>query len=354
MSSPETPAKTDLPGLTATDSNSGAEPVGDDYDRRYYLHGLGLPYVESEPHWKRFFGEVADGIIRQLSPGTVLDAGCATGFLVAALAERGVDSSGVDISTYAVEHAVSGAEGRLQVRTLGETLGGPWDLITCIEVLEHLPVSDVQTAIDNICSATDRIVFSSTPHDFAEASHVSVKPTAIWVEWFGERGFFRGTDLDLSYLSPWALVLERRSLSPAQVAHAYETELEPLREEVVAKRAELLAASRRLGELETALRGGRGLLSDHDPAFISADRVLGLLDQIIGLRAELAEAKYQQDRTLRVARAEMRRSMQEAQDRALASEQRVEEVLSSRSWRLGQAVIRPARGLGRVLRRASG
>ena len=39
------------------------------YDAGYYHEHLGgIPYTRSEPHWMRFFGEVADGIIADVAP----------------------------------------------------------------------------------------------------------------------------------------------------------------------------------------------------------------------------------------------------------------------------------------------
>ena len=62
-----------------------------------------MPYEEE--NWRQFFGGVADAIVAQLAPKTVLDAGCAKGFLVAALRERGVDASGFDLSEVAIAEA---------------------------------------------------------------------------------------------------------------------------------------------------------------------------------------------------------------------------------------------------------
>jgi SAM-dependent methyltransferase len=321
-----------------------ANPTAADYDRRYYKSGLGPPYDESEPHWTHFFGAVADGIVRQLAPRTVLDAGCATGFLVAALAERGVDSAGVDISDYAIDSAVSGARGRLKVQSLTEPLNGRWDLIVCIEVLEHMPSEDIQTAIDNLCACTDTILFSSTPHDFLEPSHINVQPVARWIAWFAQRGFFRRTDLDTSFLSPWAAVLQKSDPTIVDLAFAYESELAPLREELVTKRSALLDANRQIGELREHAAAGRGLLLDSDKEFESKERVLSLIDEVIGLQTELAELRYQHDRELDIVVREKLRlesSIADLTARAEASEARVEEVLASRSWRIGQTVIRP-------------
>lgn len=68
------------------------------YDAYYYAHGCGtLPY-ERNAGWLQFFGSVADHIVRDIQPRTVLDAGCAIGLLVEVLRDRGVDAHGIDIS----------------------------------------------------------------------------------------------------------------------------------------------------------------------------------------------------------------------------------------------------------------
>ena len=84
---------------------------------------------------------------------------------------------------------------------------------------------------------------------------------------------------------------------------------------------------------------------DDEAHLTVGDRTLALIDQIIGLQAELAEERYRHDRELEgfVARErEFRESVEEVNNRASELATRLEEVLTSRSWRLGQAVLRPA------------
>jgi hypothetical protein len=61
-----------------------------------------MPYERNE-HWLTFFGAIADSIVQEIQPDSVLDAGCAMGFLVEALRQRDVEAFGVDISEYAIE-----------------------------------------------------------------------------------------------------------------------------------------------------------------------------------------------------------------------------------------------------------
>ena len=68
------------------------DPVQSLYDETYYRCHCGhIPYERSD-FWLRFFHSIADQIVRALRPRRVLDAGCAKGFLVEALWERGVQA----------------------------------------------------------------------------------------------------------------------------------------------------------------------------------------------------------------------------------------------------------------------
>jgi 2-polyprenyl-3-methyl-5-hydroxy-6-metoxy-1,4-benzoquinol methylase len=70
-------------------------------------------------------------------PSSLLDVGCGRGPLVSALAERGVEAYGIDISEAPIDAAPAEVRNRLSVGP-AEKLTGTWDLITCVEVLQHL------------------------------------------------------------------------------------------------------------------------------------------------------------------------------------------------------------------------
>ncbi len=99
--------------------------------------------------------------------------------------------------------------------------------MSCIEVLEHMSPADAQVAIDNIAAVTDRLLFSSSPGDHDEPTHVNTRPTAQWAAWFAERGFFRRTDVDLSFLSPWAVLFERGELDAPHADPALRAAVRP-------------------------------------------------------------------------------------------------------------------------------
>ena len=117
------------------------------YDRNYYQNSCGIPYERNE-HWLYFFGTIADEIVRSLNPKKVLDAGCAWGFLVESLWDRGVESWGFDISDYAFDKVRPDMKKYCSVGSLIEPIDTKFDLITCIEVLEHIPENDARQAVE--------------------------------------------------------------------------------------------------------------------------------------------------------------------------------------------------------------
>ena len=228
----------------------------EDYSGTYYDHAhLGGydNYSWDNEEWRRFFLSLAERIVGIANPRTVLDVGCARGLFVQALAARGVDASGIDISEHAVASAHADVRDRLRVASATEPLGGPYDLVSCIEVLEHLSPVDAQLAIDAITGAADLVLFSSSPGDHDEATHINTRPTAQWAAWFAERGFYRRTDVDLSFLSPWAVLFERDELTLHTLTQRYEHQLVALTTELVQKRQALLDSHRRISLLNEQL-----------------------------------------------------------------------------------------------------
>lgn len=191
------------------------------YNAEYYHSGCGpIPYEEPE-HWVNFFGMIADRIVADIHPKTVLDAGCAMGYLVAALRDRGVEAYGVDISKYAISKVREDVRPFCKVGSLTEPLpaGLPdrYDLVVTIEVLEHLYAEDGRQAIRNLCQLTDKVLFTSTPDDFTEPTHVNVQQREYWCRTFFENGFMDDINYRPTYLTAHALLFRRSANIERQV-----------------------------------------------------------------------------------------------------------------------------------------
>ncbi len=371
----------------------------DDYSAVYYHDYSGPPYTYDEPHWKEFFGRIADRVIALFEPGSVYDAGCAKGFMVRAFAERGVQAFGGDISAFAIADAPPDLAQRLEVKDLTEPFDRRFDVITCVEVLEHMAPADAQQAVENMCRATDVVVLSTTPDDFAEPTHVNIRPPASWAQDFGQQGFFRRTDVDASFLSPWAVVYQRQQLTALQAVARYETLLQPLLREVQDKRQALLDLRRQLDEAADPVMRERdrllaeiqALTADRDHTvdqrvalaaelerFRGSDTLLAQLavvDELMGAKAQLHQSRVRAETAIQssgreaerlrkmlkaaneeiaVVKAEAGQALRESEMRteqaqelarlAVSDRDRdVQQIRSSMSWKIGQAVLLPVR-----------
>lgn len=292
------------------------------YDELYFATRLGEPYDRAHANWTAFFCRVADFIVSEISPRTVLDAGCAIGFLVEALRARGVDARGFDVSEYAISQVPAELRPYCVLGSVTDEIEGSYDLITCIEVLEHLPRAVAEHAIDNFTRHTDCILFSSTPDDESEPTHVNVQDAAAWVRGFAKRGFFpRATGVGL-VVSPHAIVFERSEPELVDAIAGYERRRYQLvrdfqgaaysnaaaATELVALRKQLETLNARLSTAEDEARAGRQALALRDEA--------------------MSRLKHPQRRL----------AAEEARIEELAGT--LDEVFSTTWWRLG----RPVRG----------
>jgi chromosome segregation ATPase len=231
------------------------------------------------------------------------------------------------------------------------------------------------------------VLFSSSPGDFDEATHINTHPTATWAQWFAERGLFRRIDVDLTFLSPWAVLFERADADARTLVHRYESLLTPLTDEVLEKRAALVESHRNVSALHdrlTALEGspeGELAATKQHVANLEAqlesfreevsrarhDR-LTMRDHAIGSEAEIArltvelttardrvtglrkrvgnlQRKLKDERTARRGSHDrlikVRAKLVEERGRADARDREVRQLKESHTWRIGRFFIAP-------------
>jgi hypothetical protein len=219
------------------------------FDRYYYAHDCGRPYQRDDV-WIESFDRIAQRIVEDIGPQTVLDAGCAWGFLVESLRRRGVEAYGLDVSEYAIQQVHPDVQPHCWVGSILDPLPQTYDLIVSIEVLEHMPRRDSEIAVVNICDHADEILFSSSPKDYREATHFNVHTPDYWVRLFAREGYYRDVSYDVAYITPWAMRLRHDLTLIDDVLVPYERRLwthELARQEM---RKRLLELEQRLRQVE--------------------------------------------------------------------------------------------------------
>jgi len=166
------------------------------YDRNYYENGIATKKSDYTNYsWIRlgqYFNKTAKHITDKFNPKTALDVGCAKGFLVKALVDLGIDAYGIDPSEYAVSEAPPDVKDKL---TLGVAQSLPYpdnkfDVVTCFDVLEHIPETDVPKVLSEMLRVTKdwlvlRLVTREIDReidDDVDASHKTLHGKDWWHE----------------------------------------------------------------------------------------------------------------------------------------------------------------------------
>lgn len=236
--------------------------MASDYGADYYGHyaAAGISY-ERSPFWLDFFGKIADRLIEDFHPKTALDAGCAIGLLVEALRDRGVDAEGIDFSEFAVGKAREDVRPFLTVGSITEPFSKRYDLITCFEVVEHMPPHDADRAIANLCAFTDEVILTSTPIHYRDPTHTNIHPQEFWTERFARHGFIRDVDYDGAYIAPWAARYRRSTAPIHRVVADYDRAYSRMLHELQERNAVVVEQMRELTELQARLDALEGTMA---------------------------------------------------------------------------------------------
>ena len=139
-----------------------------------------------------------------IDPGqTLLDFGCAKGYLVKAFRETWIESYGVDVSSYAIENAPLDMKPYLRLISPGEkipllTKKEKYDWFIAKDVLEHVEEKDVHNQLlrlGNVCKRGFAVIPLGDGNSFVvpdyekDITHSTRQPLAWWVAAFDMAGF---------------------------------------------------------------------------------------------------------------------------------------------------------------------
>jgi 2-polyprenyl-3-methyl-5-hydroxy-6-metoxy-1,4-benzoquinol methylase len=179
------------------------------YDKNYFtneywkedLPGVrgnrGLSY-DDPLHQKRFH-LLAEAILQNTASKSILDAGCGPAHLLTALRPLcgaklvGVDAAAETISL-ANSSAFLGANGEgIQLRQANlrdlPFSDGEFELVVCLDVLEHIPVFDIEDALQEVFRVGSGQFIFSVNTDNAYVYHPTVLSKETWRAIFASQSF---------------------------------------------------------------------------------------------------------------------------------------------------------------------
>ncbi|GAB3126354.1 glycosyltransferase [Novispirillum itersonii] len=189
----------------------GTEPVGKTaapipgawYDANYFEHGRTSNWSQGY-HWKLFAGVFQDtaAYLTELLPDTVtvLDAGCAKGFLVRTLRQAGRQAWGFDHSPWAIDRADPMAQPHLSLAGVDDVVfDRSYDLITAMSLLEKLTEDQCRTFLSR-AAGRGKTLFAviAIPPDGEDTtaldgdrdqSRVTLRPAHWWEDLFAGCGW---------------------------------------------------------------------------------------------------------------------------------------------------------------------
>ena len=148
--------------------------------------------------WERAKDEAfrrADEIIKVLKPRTILEVGCAVGYLQRALEERGVKTWGCDISDFAL------SQNPYKTKVCDIRDGLPYedsfvDVIVSESTFEHIEMEYIPKLMREVYRVADRGFFLIVPvslHTFnspwGDPSHVTYMNPSYWISEAYKAGF---------------------------------------------------------------------------------------------------------------------------------------------------------------------
>jgi glycosyltransferase involved in cell wall biosynthesis/SAM-dependent methyltransferase len=174
---------------------------GDWYDADYFEHGIKSNWSRGY-QWPLFKGvfENAAAYLAEMFPDarSFLDIGCAKGFLIQALRERGLHAYGFDHSAYAIGEAEAQAKPFIEFADVATVdYQRPFDVLVAMSILESLTEEQLSLFLPRARKWTQQALFAviATLDDKAasaqdsDLSHVTMRERGWWCERFRAAGW---------------------------------------------------------------------------------------------------------------------------------------------------------------------
>ncbi len=129
-------------------------------------------------------------------PSTLLDVGCGTGLLLEGFFKLGIDVYGTEISEEAINFASPTLKGKISKGSILDIQypDDHFDTVTCVDVLEHIPLRDTDKALKELYRVTKKnlllgICLWHERNARTDPTHINLHSRRFWLKKLASMGF---------------------------------------------------------------------------------------------------------------------------------------------------------------------
>lgn len=180
-------------------------PAGQDVDVGYKADPL---KIETAPF-------IVERLISWLRPSNHLDLGCGTGLYVEEFRRQGVESRGIE-GNVALDGHLRTEPDRVRFEDLRSVIADlpVVDLVTCIEVVEHIEEDYVEALLENLTRPAGKWLVATTGISSGGTNpyHKNEQPADYWISRLVARNFVYEVDLSRRLMQEYRRLLDGRGL----------------------------------------------------------------------------------------------------------------------------------------------
>lgn len=160
---------------------------------------------------------VCNAVCKVLNPSSLVDVGCGIGDYVHGFIMNGVDAFGIEGSKNCIPY-LAVPKDKIFIKDIRElireTIGiGLYDMILCLEVLEHIEHEFAETIIYNFSNMSNKILTSAAPPGQKGHYHVNCRPKKYWERRFLKYGYQRDKKIEDKIKSEWKLIKSKKGMN---------------------------------------------------------------------------------------------------------------------------------------------